>query len=143
MARYDLPDDEAWTLIQPLLPAKFVSPWAGRPRAEHRKIINNMFWCCFPVLRGVIYLNDMDHRKRLIASLTDSQSQVLLTFLSIGYFHYLIPTILLTGLLRRWIKSIRVVFPRKSNEKKHWMGVHKSIVTRASIATLLRYILAA
>ena len=43
MARYDLPD-EAWTLIQPLLPAEPASPRAGRPWAEHRKIINGMFW---------------------------------------------------------------------------------------------------
>lgn len=43
MARYDLPD-EAWTLIQPLLPAEPATPWAGRPWAEHRMIINGMFW---------------------------------------------------------------------------------------------------
>lgn len=43
MARYDLPD-EAWTLIQPLLPAEPASPRAGHPWAEHRKIINGMFW---------------------------------------------------------------------------------------------------
>ena len=43
MARYDLPD-EAWTLIQPLLPAEPATPRAGRPWAEHRMIINGMFW---------------------------------------------------------------------------------------------------
>jgi putative transposase len=43
MARYDLPD-EAWTLIQPLLPAEPATPQAGRPWAEHRMIINGMFW---------------------------------------------------------------------------------------------------
>ncbi|HGB6406223.1 TPA: IS5 family transposase, partial [Salmonella enterica subsp. enterica serovar Oranienburg] len=43
MARYDLPD-EAWTLIQPLLSAEPATPRAGRPRAEHRMIINGMFW---------------------------------------------------------------------------------------------------
>lgn len=43
MARYDLPD-EAWTLIQPLLPVEPDSPRAGRPWAEHRMIINGMFW---------------------------------------------------------------------------------------------------
>ncbi|EPK4900558.1 IS5 family transposase [Klebsiella pneumoniae] len=43
MARYDLPD-EAWTLIQPLLPAHPASPRAGRPWAAHRMIINGMFW---------------------------------------------------------------------------------------------------
>lgn len=43
MARYDLPD-EAWTLIQPLLPTEPATPSAGRPWAEHRMIINGMFW---------------------------------------------------------------------------------------------------
>ena len=43
MARYDLPD-EAWIIIQPLLPAEPIAPRAGRPWAEHRKIINGMFW---------------------------------------------------------------------------------------------------
>ncbi|MFW8236567.1 transposase, partial [Klebsiella pneumoniae] len=43
MARYDLPD-EAWTLIQPLLPAEPATPRAGRLWAEHRMIINGMFW---------------------------------------------------------------------------------------------------
>ncbi|EAP9281382.1 IS5 family transposase [Salmonella enterica] len=43
MARYDLPD-EAWALIQPLLPAEPATPRAGRPWAEHRMIINGMFW---------------------------------------------------------------------------------------------------
>ncbi len=43
MARYDLPD-EAWTLIQPFLPTESASPRAGRPWAEHRMIINGMFW---------------------------------------------------------------------------------------------------
>ncbi|MGX8940510.1 IS5 family transposase [Symbiopectobacterium sp. Eva_TO] len=43
MARYDLPD-EAWMIIQSLLPAEPAIPRAGRPWAEHRKIINGMFW---------------------------------------------------------------------------------------------------
>ncbi|XYX41342.1 IS5 family transposase [Candidatus Erwinia dacicola] len=43
MARYDL-SDEAWALIQPLLPTEPVTPRAGRPWAEHRMIINGMFW---------------------------------------------------------------------------------------------------
>ncbi|HBQ5644550.1 TPA: transposase, partial [Klebsiella variicola] len=43
MARYDLPD-EAWDIIQPLLPAQPATPRAGRPWAEHRMIINGMFW---------------------------------------------------------------------------------------------------
>lgn len=43
MARYDLPD-EAWALIQPLLPAEPATPRAGRPWAEHRMNINGMFW---------------------------------------------------------------------------------------------------
>ncbi len=43
MARYDLPD-EAWMIIQSLLPAEPAIPHAGRPWAEHRKIINGMFW---------------------------------------------------------------------------------------------------
>ncbi|MGX8940050.1 IS5 family transposase [Symbiopectobacterium sp. Eva_TO] len=43
MARYDLPD-EAWAIIQPLLPAEPATPQAGRPWAEHRMIINGMFW---------------------------------------------------------------------------------------------------
>lgn len=43
MARYDIPD-EAWAIIQPLLPAVPASPQAGRPWAEHRMIINGMFW---------------------------------------------------------------------------------------------------
>lgn len=42
MARYDLPD-EAWDIIQPLLPAQPATPRAGRPRAEHRMIINGIF----------------------------------------------------------------------------------------------------
>ncbi len=42
MARYELPD-EAWAVIQPLMPAKSVSSRAGRPWAEHRKTINGMF----------------------------------------------------------------------------------------------------
>ncbi|EFP5873686.1 transposase, partial [Shigella flexneri] len=42
MARYDLPD-EAWTIIKPLLPPEPATPRAGRPWAEHRKIINGMF----------------------------------------------------------------------------------------------------
>lgn len=43
MARYDIPDD-TWTIIQPFLPAESASPRAGRPWAEHRTIINGMFW---------------------------------------------------------------------------------------------------
>ncbi|XGI79129.1 IS5 family transposase [Enterobacter hormaechei] len=43
MARYDFPD-EAWMIIHPLLPAEPATPRAGRPWAEHRKIINGMFW---------------------------------------------------------------------------------------------------
>ena len=43
MARYNLPD-EAWTLIHPLLPVGPITPRAGRPWAEHRMIINGMFW---------------------------------------------------------------------------------------------------
>lgn len=43
MARYDLLD-EAWALIQLLLPAEPATPRAGRPWAEHRMIINGMFW---------------------------------------------------------------------------------------------------
>nr|AAG53985.1 putative transposase A [Pantoea agglomerans] len=43
MARYDIPD-EAWAIIQPLLPAVPASPRTGRPWAEHRMIINGMFW---------------------------------------------------------------------------------------------------
>jgi putative transposase len=43
MARYDLPD-EAWTIIKPLLPPEPATRPAGRPWAEHRKIINGMFW---------------------------------------------------------------------------------------------------
>lgn len=43
MARYDLPD-EVWIIIQPLLPAEPAYPRAGRPWAEHRMIINGMFW---------------------------------------------------------------------------------------------------
>ena len=43
MARYDLPD-EAWAIIQSLLPVEPVTPRAGRPWAEHRMIINGMFW---------------------------------------------------------------------------------------------------
>ncbi|MDX5631079.1 transposase, partial [Brenneria sp. L3-3Z] len=31
-------------MIQPLLPAEPTSPRAGRPWAEHRKVINGMFW---------------------------------------------------------------------------------------------------
>ncbi|TPW41853.1 transposase, partial [Serratia sp. SRS-8-S-2018] len=42
MARYD-PPDEAWALIQPLLPAEPAIPRAGRPWAEHRIFINGMF----------------------------------------------------------------------------------------------------
>ncbi|TPW42156.1 transposase, partial [Serratia sp. SRS-8-S-2018] len=42
MARYD-PPDEAWALIQPLLPAEPTIPRAGRPWAEHRMFINGMF----------------------------------------------------------------------------------------------------
>lgn len=43
MARYDLPD-EAWTIIKPLLSPEPTKPRAERPWAEHRKIINGMFW---------------------------------------------------------------------------------------------------
>ncbi len=43
MARYDL-SDEAWAIIEPLLPTVLKSPQAGRPWAEHRKIVNGMFW---------------------------------------------------------------------------------------------------
>ncbi|MGG2142845.1 transposase [Symbiopectobacterium sp. RP] len=43
MARYDL-SDEAWAIIEPLLPTVLRSPRAGRPWAEHRKIFNGMFW---------------------------------------------------------------------------------------------------
>ena len=43
MARYDLPD-EAWTIIKPLLLPELATQRAGRPWAEHRKIINGMFW---------------------------------------------------------------------------------------------------
>jgi len=43
MVRYDLPD-EAWAIIQPLLPAESATPRVGRPWAEHRTIINSMFW---------------------------------------------------------------------------------------------------
>jgi len=55
MARYDLPD-EAWTIIQHLLPAEPASPRAGRPWAQHRMIINGMFWvlCWGPLGKGKI-----------------------------------------------------------------------------------------
>ncbi|WP_440864433.1 IS5 family transposase [Symbiopectobacterium purcellii] len=43
MARYDL-SDEAWAIIEPLLQTVLTSPQAGRPWAEHRKIVNGMFW---------------------------------------------------------------------------------------------------
>ncbi len=43
MARYDL-SDEAWAIIEHLLPTVLTSPQAGRPWAEHRKIVNGMFW---------------------------------------------------------------------------------------------------
>ncbi len=74
MARYDLPD-EAWTIIKPLLPPEPATPRAGRPWAEHRKIINGMFWCYVPVHHGAIYPNDMGHGKLFITALTDGQSQ--------------------------------------------------------------------
>lgn len=43
MALYDL-SDEAWMIIQPLLPTEPAIPRAGRPWAKHRKIMNGMFW---------------------------------------------------------------------------------------------------
>lgn len=105
MARYDLPD-EAWIIIQPLLPAEPVSPRAGRPWAEHRKIINGMFW----VLCSGAPWRDLPERygpwKRFITALTGGQNQVLLILFSTGCFRYLMPTILLTGLLRRWMAAI-------------------------------------
>ncbi|CBJ82855.1 transposase [Xenorhabdus bovienii str. Jollieti] len=41
-ARYDIPD-EAWILIEPCLPP-IHSKRAGRPHAEHRRVMNGMFW---------------------------------------------------------------------------------------------------
>lgn len=66
MARYDLPD-EAWTIIQPLLPAELVTPRVGRPWAEHRMIINGMFW----VLCSGAPWRDMAHGRPSITVLTD------------------------------------------------------------------------
>ncbi|WP_152687273.1 transposase, partial [Klebsiella aerogenes] len=43
MTRYDL-SDEAWAIIQPLLPAQLRTPRAGHPWADHRMVINGMFW---------------------------------------------------------------------------------------------------
>lgn len=43
MARYDFPDD-AWALIQPLLPNERGMPKGGRPYIEHRTVINGIFW---------------------------------------------------------------------------------------------------
>lgn len=68
MARYELPD-EAWAIIQPLLPAQPATPRAGRPWAEHRMIINGMFWALSLVLHGVIYLSDTAHGKPFITAL--------------------------------------------------------------------------
>ncbi|WP_338061307.1 transposase, partial [Candidatus Erwinia dacicola] len=67
MARYDL-SDEAWALIQPLLPTEPVTPQTGRPWAKHRMIINGMFWvvcsgCCVQALHGAICLSDIAHGK--------------------------------------------------------------------------------
>jgi transposase len=70
MARYDLPD-EAWTLIQPLLPSEPATPRAGRPWAEHRMIINGMF----QAHHGAICMSDMVHGRPFTTVLTDGQSQ--------------------------------------------------------------------
>ncbi|MCW2453931.1 UNVERIFIED_ORG: transposase [Rahnella aquatilis] len=43
MPRYDLPG-EAWTIIQSLLPLEPATSRVGRPWAQHRMIINGMFW---------------------------------------------------------------------------------------------------
>lgn len=43
MARYDIPD-EAWTIIQPFQPAESAFIRVGSTWAEHRMIINGMFW---------------------------------------------------------------------------------------------------
>lgn len=60
MARYDLNDGE-WAFIQPLLPAQPATPRAGLPWAEHRMIINGMFWVLCSGAHSAIYLSDTDY----------------------------------------------------------------------------------
>lgn len=59
MARYNIPD-EAWAVIQSSLPAEPATPRAGRPWAEHRMIINGMFW----VLCSSVPWSDLPERYR-------------------------------------------------------------------------------
>ena len=106
MARYDLPD-EVRAVIQPLLPAEPASPRAGRPWAEHRKIINGMFRVLW-YGAGAIDLNGMVHGKPFTIALTGGQSFMLLTIFSTGFFRYLMQTVLLTGLPWRWMAAISV-----------------------------------
>ena len=75
MARYDLPD-EAWIIIQPLLPVEPISPGPDAHGLSIVKLSTVCSGCCVPVPRGVIYLNDMDHGKRFITALIGGQNQV-------------------------------------------------------------------
>ena len=43
MSRYDCPD-QAWELIEPLLPPQKIQGKSGRPYLPHRKIVNGIFW---------------------------------------------------------------------------------------------------
>lgn len=105
MARYDLPDG-AWTIIKPLLPPEPATRRAGRPWAEHRKIINGMF-------RGLCSgapWRDLPERygpwKTVYNRLNRGQSQAWLPSLSTGCSLYLMSTALLTGLPPRWMAVI-------------------------------------
>lgn len=70
MNRYGLPDD-AWALIQPLLPAEPAIPRVGRQWAEHRMIING---CYIHVHHGASCLSDMVHGKPFITTLIGGQN---------------------------------------------------------------------
>ena len=52
---YDLPDDEQWELIRPLLPAP---KRMGRPRADDRRTLNGIMW----VLRSGARWRDLPDR---------------------------------------------------------------------------------
>jgi hypothetical protein len=83
MACCDLPV-AAWTIIQPLLSAESVSPRIGRPWAEHRMIINGMFWVLCSGAHGAIYLNDIVHGRSFKTVLTGGQNREILTLFSTG-----------------------------------------------------------
>lgn len=76
MARYD-PSDEAWAIIQALIPAQPVTSRARCSWAEHHMIINSMLWGSM-----VRFTREIRPWKIVLTALTDGRNPEYLTLFS-------------------------------------------------------------